>query len=91
MNSLAKKYYPLADAPNERELKDLQVEDQVGVRAVPTGEMRPPKSGEWFLSAAELDLALQLCKHFELQLGTLVRQPNCFTFRERDKRLGWPA
>jgi hypothetical protein len=52
MNSLAKKYYPLADAPNERELKDLQVEDQVGVRAVPTGEMRPPKSGEWFLSGA---------------------------------------
>jgi hypothetical protein len=26
------------------------------------------------LSATELDLALQLCKHFELQLGTLVRR-----------------
>jgi hypothetical protein len=26
------------------------------------------------LSAAELDLALQLCKHFELRLGTLVRR-----------------
>lgn len=52
MNSLAKKYYPLADAPNERELRDLQVEDRVGIRAVPTGEMRPPKAGEWFLSGA---------------------------------------
>jgi len=26
------------------------------------------------LSPSELDLAVQLCKHFELQLGTLVRR-----------------
>jgi hypothetical protein len=28
------------------------------------------------LSPAELDLAVQLCRHFELQLGTLVRLRN---------------
>ncbi len=55
MPSLPKKYFPLADKPNDSELEQLGVPDDVGIRAVPTGEMRAPKRGEWYLSGAIIE------------------------------------
>lgn len=48
MSTLTGKYFPLGDEPNGGELAALRVEDQVGVRAMATGEFRPPYKGEWF-------------------------------------------
>ena len=55
MSSLLGKYFPLADEPNAAELAVLNVEDRVGVRAVATGEKRPPRKGEWFLSGSFIE------------------------------------
>ncbi len=52
MSSLQGKYIPLADEPSPEELAALNVEDRIGVRAVATGEHRPPRQGEWFLSGS---------------------------------------
>lgn len=66
MSSLQGKYFPLADEPSPEDLAALNVDDRVGVRAVATGEFRPPRKGEWFLSGsyieayrAENDLSVQ--------------------------------
>lgn len=55
MSSLLGKYFPLADEPNPAELGALKVENRVGVRAVATGEKRPPRKGEWFLSGSFIE------------------------------------
>ena len=52
VSSLQGKYFPLADEPSPDDLAALNVEDRVGVRAVATGEFRPPRKGEWFLSGS---------------------------------------
>ncbi len=55
MSSLQGKYFPLADEPTADDLAALNVEDQVGVRAMATGEFRPPQKGEWFLSGSYVE------------------------------------
>jgi hypothetical protein len=55
MSTLTGKYFPLGDEPNGGELAALRVEDQVGVRAMATGEFRPPYKGEWFLSGSYIE------------------------------------
>ena len=55
MSSLQGKYFPLADEPSPADLSSLNVEDRVGVRAVATGEFRPPRKGEWFLSGSYIE------------------------------------
>lgn len=56
--------YPLGDTPSSKETGGAPVNDRIvlqslGVganrfRAVPTGEKRAPKKGEWYLSGAEI-------------------------------------
>ena len=66
MSVLQGKYFPLADEPSPADLSSLNVEDRVGVRAVATGgegqvravatgEFRPPRKGEWFLSGSYIE------------------------------------
>ncbi|MGV2332842.1 MAG UNVERIFIED_CONTAM: hypothetical protein LVR18_01435 [Planctomycetaceae bacterium] len=55
MSSLQGKYFPLADEPSPADLAALNVEDRVGVRAVATGEFRPPRKGEWLLSGSDIE------------------------------------
>jgi hypothetical protein len=55
VSSLQGKYFPLADEPTADDLAALNVEDQVGVRAVATGEFRAPRQGEWFLSGSYIE------------------------------------
>ena len=55
MSSLSGKYFPLADEPNSEDLAALNVADRVGVRAIATGEFRPPRKGEWFLSGSYIE------------------------------------
>lgn len=45
-----RKVYPLDDNPTREELNRLQVWKSERVRAVFTGDVRPPKAGEWYLS-----------------------------------------
>lgn len=52
MNALTGKYFPLADPPTNDDLFALGLTDKVGVRAMATGEKRPPRKGEWYLSGA---------------------------------------
>lgn len=55
VSSLQGKYFPLADEPSPDDLAALNVEDRVGVRAVATGEFRPPRKDEWFLSGSYIE------------------------------------
>lgn len=55
---LKKDFYPLSDWPTPAEYKALGVKDNLqrkDVKAVPTGEFREPKAGEWFLSGAIIE------------------------------------
>ena len=52
MNTLTGKYFPLADPPTTDDLSALGLTDKVGIRAMATGEKRPPRKGEWYLSGA---------------------------------------
>lgn len=63
------------------------------IKQVDAGIDRASVSIEGF-SPAELDLAVQLCRHFKLQLGTLVRRADAIrildvgqTARERLQEL----
>jgi hypothetical protein len=45
--------YPLSDHPNQTEWKELgSPKDITQIVAIRTGEFRPPKKGEWYLSGA---------------------------------------
>jgi hypothetical protein len=49
------KIYPILDSPSKQELLALGVSSRLNVRAVRTGEFRPPNAGEWYLSGALVD------------------------------------
>lgn len=52
MTALTDKYFPLADPPTNDDLSALGLTDKVGIRAMATGEKRPPRKDEWYLSGA---------------------------------------
>lgn len=51
------KFYPLASWPNYKERKHFNITTvySPNIMAVPTGEFRPPRAGEWFLSGATVE------------------------------------
>jgi hypothetical protein len=57
---MGKKFYPLADRVSleDRRRLDLPLYDSIRpgtVHAVRTGEFRPPRAGEWYLSGAVVE------------------------------------
>lgn len=64
-------YYPIADG----EVLPHGMESRTLVRAVPTGEYRVPRKGEWFLSGAKME-AYQALSDFmttEYHIAKLVK------------------
>ncbi|MFM7072536.1 MAG: hypothetical protein ACKO38_12170, partial [Planctomycetota bacterium] len=57
------------------ELAALRVEDRVGVRAMATGEFRPPYKGEWFLSGSYIEAYLAYRHHLYNSEGIPVSHP----------------
>lgn len=53
MPTITNKTYPLSDHPNQTEWKELGAPKQITqIVAIRTGEFRPPREGEWYLSGS---------------------------------------
>ena len=53
MPTITKKTYPLSDHPNQTEWKELGSPKAITqIVAIRTGEFRPPREGEWYLSGS---------------------------------------
>ncbi len=52
-NTLTGRYLPLASPPTSDDFSALGLTDKVGIRAMATGEKRPPRKGEWYVSGGD--------------------------------------